>query len=146
MTQISPGAGARKRILVIDDHRTVLAVLRHQLGPAGYEVLGVDNAADFLQSLSREPLDLVMVDVSMPVISGEALVRIALRNSLRRCPIVLFSAKTPEELERLARECGADGFICKGLHGAELLAAVEKAMSLVPRESPPQRPPRVSAA
>jgi DNA-binding response OmpR family regulator len=82
----------------------------------------------------------------MPVISGEALVNIALRNSLRRCPIVLFSAKPPEELEVLARECGADGFILKGLHGAELLEAVEKALALVPRRSPPTGVSRASAA
>lgn len=86
-----------------------------------------------MKTLCRESLDLVMVDVSMPVVGGEALVGIALRNRLGSCPIVLYSGKDPEELESLVSLCGADGFIKKGTHGQELFDQVERFLNLPPR-------------
>jgi two-component system sensor histidine kinase and response regulator WspE len=141
MTPTKPSLDPPKRILVIDDSPTVLLVARRELESAGYEVLTLDNAATFMRSLTREMLDLVLVDVSMPVIGGEALVDIATRNSLRRCPIVLFSGKPKDELEALAKTCGADGALSKGLHGPELFAAIEQFLTL-----PPAARPEASAA
>lgn len=143
VTNINSSLGQPKRILVIDDSPTVLLVARRELESAGYEVLTLDNAATFMRSLTKETLDLVLVDVSMPVIGGEALVDIATRNSLRRCPIVLFSGKAQEELEALAKTCGADGALSKGLHGPELFAAIEHLLAAPPASCP--RPERSEA-
>lgn len=113
------GADGTIRVLVVDDDEEQLELLDRQLSSFGFQVktwssgLGVTNAA-------REfGPDVVLLDVNIPALSGDSLVRL-LRRSNARGRLVLFSSSDREHLRRLAMEVAADDWIQKGIGAAEL--------------------------
>jgi two-component system, OmpR family, response regulator len=112
---------ARAKILIVDDSTVVREAVAVMLEERGYDVVAIDSVFSFAQSLNREKPDLVLVDVNMPAMNGDKLVQIAQKHNDAPCPIVLFSDRDPRELERLAKQCGAAGFIPK-TGNADLLA------------------------
>ena len=101
------------RILVLDDSLLVLNATRDTLEAAGHQVTCVGEPAEFFTALEAQKPDIALVDVSMPTLEGDAVVWIARAHQLRACLIVLYSAKSEDELRPLVTSSGADGFICK---------------------------------
>jgi CheY-like chemotaxis protein len=101
------------RILLLDDSALVLNATKLALEAGGHEVYATSEPPVFFISLEKWRPHLALVDVSMPTIEGDAVVWIARAHQLHACRIVLYSAKTPAELEKLVGSSGADGFICK---------------------------------
>ena len=104
---------SRARVLIVDDSPIIRDFVQSVLEQDGYEVIGLDSPTGFSRALVQEKPDIVLMDVSMPALSGDKLVEIALRSGLHRCPIVLFSDRSDAELTRLVEECGASGYIRK---------------------------------
>jgi DNA-binding response OmpR family regulator len=116
----------RKRILLIDDSAIVREMTAGVLEEHGFEVIALDNQFGFSATLGREKPDLVLVDVGMPALRGDVLVKITNGyKGLHKCPMVLFSDRSPHELSLLVRECGAAGFIRKTSNAASLVLAIE---------------------
>ena len=67
----------------------------------------------FIQTLSAEKPDLALIDISMPALNGDKLIEIARKHRDANCLLVLFSNRKPDELAKLAKHCGAAGFIQK---------------------------------
>jgi DNA-binding response OmpR family regulator len=111
----------RPKVLVIDDNEISLHFAAATLTRAGYDVRTSDNIETFGVTLGEWRPDVILTDVKMPGISGVELCRL-LKSSYETAhvPVVLFSALTHEELEVLARECDADGFLSK-VNGLERL-------------------------
>jgi CheY-like chemotaxis protein len=117
---------SRRKILLVDDSEIVREVVREILEGGGYEVATHGSAFGFSSVLMRQRPDLVLLDVGMPALTGDKVAAIALRNHIHDCPLVLFSDRSPTELARLTKECGADGFINKTEDPAALLRAVSR--------------------
>jgi CheY-like chemotaxis protein len=113
-----------RKILVVDDSAVVRTSARWALEGAGYQVILLETPLMYSQVLNTEKPDLVLMDVSMPGLRGDALITIGQRSESHRCPIVLFSAQPPEELSDLVTSLGLAGYIEKDL--AHLLAEVPK--------------------
>ena len=121
----------RKRIVVIDDSKLVLAIATEALESAGYEVLATDSGIEANQYIyaSRRP-DLILIDVMMPLLNGDRKVRLLKeRESSRHIPVILMSTKATNELQQLARESGADGFIQKPFNESSLVRQVESILA-----------------
>lgn len=105
---------AKHKILLIDDSEISLYFASATLSKAGYDVRTSSEVRDFAASLGDWRPDVILTDVSMPHMSGVELCRL-LKSSYETAhvPVVLFSAMAPDELELLARECEADGFLSK---------------------------------
>src|SRR5687767_8817719 len=101
------------RILLLDDSALVLNATKLALEAGRHEVYTTSEPPVFFISLEKWRPDLALVDVSMPTLEGDAVVWIARAHQLHACRIVLYSAKTAAELEKLVTSSGADGFICK---------------------------------
>jgi two-component system sensor histidine kinase ChiS len=100
------------------------------LEDSGYEVIALDNQFSFSVVLGKEKPDLVLVDVGMPALSGDMLVKITNGyKGLHKCPMVLFSDRSPNELSLLATDCGAAGFIRKSSNHSALVLAIERFLS-----------------
>jgi len=112
------------KILVVDDSEIVRESVALMLEERGFDVVTVTGVFAVPQAVARENPDLVLMDVTMPAISGDKAVEIARRNHSASCPIVLFSDRAPDELALLASRCGAAGFIRKTANGDQLAAAV----------------------
>ncbi len=117
-----------KRIVIIDDSQLVLAMAADILKGAGYDVFATDSGIEANQYIySVQPPDLILIDVMMPLLNGDRKVRLLKeREKSRAIPVVLMSSKPEEELQNLARESGADGYIRKPFKPQAFLEQVER--------------------
>ena len=118
-----------KRILLIDDSEITLEMEKALLEARGYEVRAASTLVVFEQLLKDFKPDLILTDIHMPEAKGTDICR-TLKNEYgtQDIPIVLFSSLNDEELEKLAEQVGADGYLSKA-HGLEALG--EKVDELV---------------
>jgi CheY-like chemotaxis protein len=102
-------------VLLVDDSALTLQITAAVLETAGYDVRTSTEVRDLRAVLGGWLPDVILTDVNMPSISGPELCR-ALKSKYETAhvPVVLFSALPVHELEVLARECEADGFLTKG--------------------------------
>lgn len=98
------------RALVVDDVTSVRTVLQLALEDAGYTVSLAANGREALACLAREPVDIVLTDLQMPVLSGVQLFT-ELRAQGFQMPVVFMSAGTNARAAAIA--CGADGYVPK---------------------------------
>jgi CheY-like chemotaxis protein len=103
-----------KTIMVVDDSEIVLEVVRSSLEAAGYRVITRNRPVGCLALMLKEEPDLVLVDVSMPEVGGDTLVRCFGTAHPTSTTIVLLHSGLPEEaLKEKARLSGAHGYIRK---------------------------------
>jgi CheY-like chemotaxis protein len=111
----------QRTVLVVDDHPDLRLSLQRLLERAGYHVLEAGNGAEGLEQLRRARVDVVVLDIDMPVMNGRAF--LAARTAdpdLSRVPVVVYSAD-PQPARLPA---GVVAWIWKGTESAELLAAI----------------------
>jgi DNA-binding response OmpR family regulator len=123
-------ARPQSTVLVLDDSPICLDLTRAALEEGGFNVITTASALGFSRVLGQVRPDLVLVDVGMPSLSGDALVEILLRNPRNKCPIYLHSDRAEEELKVLVKKSRATGFIRKTEDGAALVAAVRRALEM----------------
>ena len=130
--EIAPEAAAntaapavRGSILVVDDNEGNREVLSRRLVREGYTVVTADNGSRALELLGARPIDLVLLDVMMPVMDGyETLRRIKADPSLRTIPVLMISAL--DELDSVIRciELGAEDYLPKPFNPVLLNARI----------------------
>ena len=105
---------AQHKVLLIDDSEISLHFVAGVLLRAGYEVRTADDVDKIGGVLGDWRPDVILTDVNMPGVSGVELCRM-LKSSYETAhvPVVLFSAVPSHELEGMARDCEADGFLSK---------------------------------
>ena len=90
---------AGKRILVVDDERTVRDVLTNLLGRLGHTAEAASNAAEALSKIEASEFDLVLTDFNMPVMKGDELAR-EIKKRKQGMPVVLITASPPQSLSQ----------------------------------------------
>ena len=111
----------QRKVLLIDDSEISLHFVAGVLLGAGYEVRTADDVNKLERVLGDWRPDIILTDVNMPGVSGLELCRMLKSNyETAHVPVVLFSAAPPHELEGMARDCEADGFLSKA-NGLERL-------------------------
>jgi two-component system, NarL family, nitrate/nitrite response regulator NarL len=120
----------RVRILVVDDHQMLREALVGMLEAAGFEVVGaVGDGADATSLAVELTPDVVLMDLSMPVLNGLDATRL-LSEVVPGVAIVVFSAFDSPELKRQAFDAGAVAYLPKGCGAERLRATVEAALTL----------------
>ncbi len=113
------------KILVVDDAQFVRVRYRKLLGGEGHEVVEAGDGQEALQMYEKEDPDLVLMDITMPVMDGiEALEKLRERDSEAR--IVMSSAMGQERMVIKAIQSGARDFIVKPFEPETILEAVDK--------------------
>ncbi len=115
-----------ERVLVVDDEPQVLRLLRTALTERGYEVATAASGEEALDLLARRPVDVVVLDLVMPGMSGLDVCR-ALRPG-SDTPVILLSAHGDERDKVLALDLGADDYLTKPFGMEELLARIRVAL------------------
>lgn len=115
------------RILLADDAKNVILVLKMSLEKAGYDVLVARDGLSALEKAQSEEPDLILLDILMPKMNG-FLVLEALRDEPKtiNIPVVFISAKSEEKDKERAKLLGANDYLIKPIKQEELLAVVEK--------------------
>ena len=129
------GGRPRRRILLAEDNAVNRRVARGFLERVGAEVVEVDNGRAALDALVRGELDLVLMDVQMPVMGGLEAIR-AVRERERalgivRIPIVAVTAQALVGDQERCLEAGADAYIAKPFNPRELAAVIERLAPVV---------------
>ncbi|RKH29040.1 response regulator [Corallococcus sp. CA041A] len=119
-------AGGRKpRILIVDDSEMTARIIEADLVSKGFEVHVADTADKATKIILKKQTrpDLVLLDVRMPNVNGEQFCRFIKSNSLfKGIKVLLCSGENVEELQRICREAGADGYIPKDAVMGNLVA------------------------
>ncbi|MFA6574808.1 MAG: response regulator [Nocardioides sp.] len=114
------------RLLVVDDDDDIRELLSLALGIAGHDILTASDGPDALDVLSAEPVDLIVLDVSMPQMSGLEVAR-----RVRSAPhepeplILMLSAMADPDDIAAGLEAGADSYATKPFNIPSLTRTVE---------------------
>jgi DNA-binding response OmpR family regulator len=115
-----------QRILVVDDDKSIVRVVRGYLEQAGYEVLNAHDGDAALHILRRERPDLVLLDLMMPQRDGWEVTRIIRQDkSLAATPIIMITARVEDTDKIVGLELGADDYITKPFNAHEVVARVK---------------------
>ncbi|RYY37983.1 MAG: response regulator [Sphingobacteriaceae bacterium] len=114
-----------KKVLICDDDEGILDMLELMLGESGFNTISVKNSLQIYEEIKNTCPDLILLDLWMPVLSGDQVLRV-LRNNpeTKNLPVIVISAS--REGERIAKEAGASGFIAKPFDIDQLIDRVQK--------------------
>jgi two-component system response regulator CpxR len=128
-------AESRTHLLIVDDDHELCSMLVEYLGPEGFaaETAGTGSAA--LERLSRGALDLVVLDVMLPELSGFEVLR-RLR-SVSRIPVIMLTARGEEVDRVIGLELGADDYLAKPFSPRELVARIRAVLRRMAAEPQP---------
>ena len=115
----------RHTVLIVDDDRSLRSVIAAHLELAGFNTVAANDGPTALGMLDENSVDLVVLDVSMPVMDGYELTRRIRRHpTAAHVPIIMLTART-ETIDKVEGfEAGADDYIVKPFSPQEMLARV----------------------
>lgn len=125
-----------KRILVVDDERQIIRMLRASLQSSGYEVLTANNGIEGLERFESGRPDLIITDLAMPEMNGLELTQAVRR--LDRTPIIVLSVRDTDVMKVKALDEGADDYLTKPFSMPELLARIRTQFRRIATEKPEQ--------
>jgi DNA-binding NtrC family response regulator len=135
MDVAAQGKSGMRRVLVVDDDPRFLADVSERLMRLSYDVITRSTAAGATAVLLSEECDFVLLDVLMPGMRAESLVRLIERPTRRRrTSLILLSKLTPGEMRPLLASSHAIGAIEKGLGAAAFILAFERCVRSAERE------------
>ena len=127
-------------ILVVEDDADINNLLAKMLRQADYQVTQVYSGSEAALRLEHESPDLILLDLMLPGMSGEALLE-KLRDELScDAPVIILSAKTAVGDKVGLLKLGADDYITKPFEPEEVLARIEAALRRVGKEATNDKP------
>ncbi len=124
------GVTLAQKILIIEDEIDIRELLTYNLELEGFEVVGAANGEEAYRALRSEPIQLVVLDLMLPDISGLEICRYIRRDSaLSRIPVIMLTAKG-EEVDRIVGfELGADDYVTKPFNIREMILRVRAVLA-----------------
>ena len=117
-----------KKIMICDDDPGILEVLEMMLEIEGYTVFTESNSTNLIKEISQSVPDLLLMDLWMPVLSGDQLLRtIRLTKELKQLPVIIFSASV--DGNEIAEAAGANGFIAKPFDMDDVSAKIQNILN-----------------
>lgn len=114
-------------VLIVDDEPNVVRLCQRLLERAGFRAIAASSPSQGLAILSREPVDLLLVDYRMPGLDGFQLITLARRHQPELAAVIMTGYGTVETAIT-ALQLGADSLILKPFVGAELIQTVQRAL------------------
>jgi two-component system chemotaxis response regulator CheY len=116
-----------KRILTIDDSKTMRDMLLLTLTDAGFEVLQGVDGQDGLNVLGDQRVDVIITDINMPKMDGYEVIRQLRQNPRHKTtPILVLTTESDADKRNIARSAGATGWMVKPFDPEGLIAVINK--------------------
>lgn len=117
----------RKRILLVDDSKTVILMERMILAQRPYDLIEASDGLEGVEKAQRERPDLILMDVIMPRMNGfEACRRLRAAAETAPIPIILVTTGGDAQTISVGREAGCNDHVTKPINGGELLFKVQR--------------------
>ncbi|MBF2066648.1 MAG: response regulator [Calothrix sp. C42_A2020_038] len=124
--------GEKRQILIVDDRWENRAVIVNLLQPLGFEVIEAENGQDGLEKMRQYQPDLVITDLSMPVMDGfDMLRKLRQTEDLQNLKVIVSSASVAQLDQRMSLEAGGDGFLAKPVHAPELYNLLKSYLNII---------------
>ncbi len=112
-----------RRILVVDDDREVVRLIRAYLEQAGFEVLAAYDGDTAVHVIRRERPDLLLLDLMLPGKDGWEITRLVRNDAaLAHIPIIMLTARVDDTDKIVGLELGADDYVTKPYNPREVVA------------------------
>ena len=136
---------SKKVVLIVDDEQDIRELVAHHLVRQGFLTSAVASGEEALTSALIPPIDLIILDLMLPGISGLDVSR-RLKNNPKTChiPIILLTARSAEQDIVAGLEAGADDYVVKPFSPKVLVARVRALLRDFRREGPPMEEIRVN--
>ena len=122
-----------KRILVVDDNKSILSIVKHWLSRAGYEVDVTEHPKQALDLARRTPYDLIILDIMMDEMNGfEVLDNLRAEEKTKNTRVMIFTAQSLYRNITPAAKEKFDDFLTKPFEKDELLEKVRNAVAAPP--------------
>lgn len=128
-----------KKILIVEDESDIRKLVHYNLTQEHFKVLEAEDGEKALKIVQRESLDLIVLDLMLPGLSGLELCRnLRERPETARLPILMLTAKAGEADRVVGLEMGADDYLTKPFSPRELVARVKAILRRTEMHSSPQ--------
>jgi len=122
-----------KKVLLIEDNNDLSAIIKFNLIKHGFEVFSVENANEGLMILDDIEIDIILLDLMLPGLSGEEFLRVVkYSEKTKHIPIIIISAKNMENDIVNGLKAGADDYLTKPFSMKVLLAKTEAVLRRTP--------------
>lgn len=103
-----------KRVLVADDEVHIRRILSHVLIEAGYDVVSAEDGEEAINSIDKEPVDLVITDLTMLKLNGwELTAKLKQDEKTKNIPVIVLTAIGQNDELQMAKDAGADEIVSK---------------------------------
>lgn len=134
----SGGGIMDNKILVVDDEKNIVDIIKFNLKKEGYQVITASDGAEAIAKNYEENPDLILLDIMMPKVDGYE----ACKKIREKCntPIIMLTARAEEVDKVLGLELGADDYVTKPFGVRELMARVKANLRRKAAVTQPEEP------
>jgi DNA-binding response OmpR family regulator len=130
-TASKSGAGSRASLLVVDDEKWIIDIIRINFEMRGFEVYGCFDSTEALEMARSKQPDIIILDLLMPEKNGwEVLAELQADDATRSIPVIICSVMKQSQVKERALESGAIDYLPKPFDADNLISVVEAALGL----------------
>ena len=120
-----------KKILVVDDSKSIRQVVNMALTEAGYEVVEACDGRDALDKCNGQKINLIITDVNMPHMDGISFVtELKKLPAYKFTPVIMLTTEGSENVKMAGKAAGVKAWMVKPFKAPQMLDAVEKLVAL----------------
>ncbi len=126
---LQQGGEPRMRVLVVDDEPKIRRLIKDALEQRAYEVLVAASGPEALEALRRQPVDLILLDVMMPVMDGYEVYHLLREDPhTRDIPVIIVTSKGERKDRQLGMESLSYNYVTKPFQFEDLLAKMQEVL------------------
>jgi DNA-binding response OmpR family regulator len=123
------------KILTVDDSKTIRMIVRKAFSPYNCDLFEGENGVEGLAIANREKPDLIILDITMPVMTGiEMLGKLKKETDLKNIPVIMLTAESGKDNVMKIVKMGVCDYVVKPFKGDQLLDRAKAILSLKPKE------------
>jgi two-component system chemotaxis response regulator CheY len=121
-----------KKIMIVDDSKTIRSSVEYTLKKEGYDVIKAEDGQDGLEKLAenssrKERPEMIISDINMPKMGGIEFIKEVKQDSkFKFIPILILTTESQNEMKQKGKQAGAAGWLVKPFEPQQLLGVIEK--------------------
>jgi two-component system cell cycle response regulator/two-component system chemotaxis response regulator CheY len=124
------------KVLTVDDSKTIRMIVKKAFKPFDCSLFEAENGVEGLAAAAKEKPDLIVLDITMPVMNGaEMLQKLRQEDELKGIPVIMLTAESGTENVMKIVKMGVQDYMVKPFKGEQLIERVEKLVTLKPKEA-----------